>query len=158
MIPSVFVFLDAFPRTPTGKVDHRAFPAPGGSRPDLDTAFVAARSPVEDVLAGIWGEVLGLDRVGIHDRFLDLGGHSLQAMRILTRAITTFRVDLPLRELLEAPTVAAMAARLVQWQAQAVEDAEVARMLAELEALSEDEAQRKLAPEPIADRRAGDTP
>lgn len=118
MIPSAFVFLESLPLAPNGKVNRRALPAPAKARPNLETSLVAPRQAVEETLGKIWAEVLGLDQVGIHDAFLDLGGDSLQAMRIISRIIQTFGVKLPVRVFLETPTVATMALIIVQDQAQ----------------------------------------
>ena len=100
MVPSAFVVLDALPRTPNGKVDRSALPAPGRGRPELEGAFVAPRSSTEEELVLIWTETLGLDRVGVHDNFLELGGHSLLAAQLVSRVLKSFRVELPLRSLL----------------------------------------------------------
>jgi len=144
MVPSTYVVLDALPQTSSGKVDRRALPPPDGVRPDLDSGFVAPRTPLEKHVAAIWADSLGLDRVGIADSFLNLGGHSLLAGRIVARVLATLQVDLPPSVLLEAPTVAAMARAVVQRQAEAAGAAgEIA--LAELEALSEEDAARLLA-------------
>ncbi|HEX7238685.1 MAG TPA: amino acid adenylation domain-containing protein, partial [Longimicrobiaceae bacterium] len=109
MLPSAFVALDALPLTPSGKVDRRALPAPGGAGTE---AFVAPRTPAERTLAGIWAEVLGAGRVGAADDFFELGGHSLLATQVVTRVREAFGVELPLRAVFEAPTVAALAARI----------------------------------------------
>lgn len=109
MVPSAFVFLDMLPLNPTGKVDRRALPAPDASRPDLAGAFVAPRNSVEEILAGIWAELLKIESVGIHDNFFDLGGHSLLATQVMSRIAKVFHVELPLRSLFERPTVAALA-------------------------------------------------
>src|SRR5579863_6408186 len=107
MVPSAVVVLDALPLTTHGKVDRRALPAPEGERPDLGTTYAAPRTPAEEVVAGIWAEVLGLDRVGIHDNFFfDLGGHSLLATRVVAQTRTALRLELPVRVLFDAPTVA----------------------------------------------------
>ena len=109
MIPARFVFLAAMPLNATSKVDRTALPRASRTRPELETPFALPRTPIEERLAGVWAEVLGLDRVGIHDAFLELGGDSLLASRIVARVIDAFALDTPVRALLEAPTVAAMA-------------------------------------------------
>ncbi len=112
MVPSAFVVLEALPLTPNGKVDRRALPEPDNARPELGEDFVAPRTPVEEVLVGIWEEVLGLERVGIHDDFFELGGHSLLATRVISRVRDVFQVELPLRSLFEEPTVAGLSGRI----------------------------------------------
>jgi amino acid adenylation domain-containing protein len=109
MLPSAFVVLDALPLTPHGKLDRRALPAPDDQRPLGATDVVAARTPLEEILCGIWTEVLGVAQVGVFDSFFDLGGHSLLATQIVSRVRQAFNVDLPLRVLFEEPTVARMA-------------------------------------------------
>jgi acyl carrier protein len=108
---------------------------------------VAPRSPVEKELARIWSEVLKLEQVGIHDNFFNLGGHSLLATQVISRVINTFRVELPLRSLFEAPTIERMAVVITQNQAKKSGPEDLARMLTELESLSEEEAQQHLANE-----------
>jgi amino acid adenylation domain-containing protein len=149
MIPSTFVKLDKIPLTATGsgKVDRRALPEPGNKRPDLESPFVGPRTAVENELSLIWNAVLSLDGVGIHDSFLDLGGHSLLANQIISEVIKTFQVELPVRCLFEAPTVAEMAIIITQNQAKKAGREELSRMLTELKALSDEEAQRLLAQE-----------
>ncbi len=109
MVPAVFVPLDALPLMPNGKIDRRALRAPDRSRPELDRAFVAPRTPTEVLLAEIWTQLLDIDRVGIHDNFFDLGGHSLLATQLVSRARETFQIEIPLRRLFETPTVAGLA-------------------------------------------------
>jgi amino acid adenylation domain-containing protein/non-ribosomal peptide synthase protein (TIGR01720 family) len=86
MVPSAFVLLDALPLTPNGKVDRRALPAPDTTRPELAGAYVAPRTSVEELLAGIWADVLGLEKVGIHDNFFEVGGDSILSIQIIARA------------------------------------------------------------------------
>ncbi|MCP4664032.1 MAG: amino acid adenylation domain-containing protein, partial [bacterium] len=107
MVPSAIVLLDALPRTATGKVDRRALPAPESV--EAEAGFAAPGDPTEEILAGIWAAVLGRGRVGVHDNFFDVGGHSLLATQVLSRIRETFRVELPVQRLFEAPTVAELA-------------------------------------------------
>ena len=153
MIPSAFVMLRALPLTPNGKVDRLALPAPEGTRPELGTPFAAPRTPVEEELAGIWSEVLGLDQVGIHDDFFELGGHSLLATQVISRVMQRFQVEVPLPSLFEAPTVADMAVVIKQNQAKKAGKEEMARMVAELEVLPDEEARRFLTEEADTERR-----
>jgi amino acid adenylation domain-containing protein len=112
MIPASFVFLDALPLTPNGKVDREALPAPDQTRPESGADFVAPRTPSEGVLAALWCQVLGVERVGVEDNFFELGGHSLLATQLMARVREAFRVELPLRTLFESPTVAGLAAEV----------------------------------------------
>jgi acyl-coenzyme A synthetase/AMP-(fatty) acid ligase len=114
MVPSAFIPLDALPLTATGKIDRRALPSPSRARPALKSAFVAPRTPLEEKLAQLWAGVLGLDEVGVHDGFLDLGGDSLLATQVVSRVLTQFHLRVPLRALFDAPTVADMAPLLVE--------------------------------------------
>ena len=109
MVPSVFVFLDSLPLTPNGKVDRRALPMPDTSEPPLEETFVAPRTDDEEVLANIWGEVLGLERVSIHGNFFELGGHSVLAARLIFRVREALQIALPLHSLFQNPTVAGLA-------------------------------------------------
>ncbi|CAG0936138.1 nonribosomal peptide synthetase DhbF [Thermoflexales bacterium] len=116
MIPAAFVILDAFPLNPNGKVDRRALPAPQSVQADLGNASMPPRTPAEEMLANIWCQVLGLNRVSSDSNFFELGGHSLLATQLITRLRTAFQVDLPLRALFEAPTISQLAARLAAAQ------------------------------------------
>ncbi|HEX2187810.1 MAG TPA: amino acid adenylation domain-containing protein, partial [Longimicrobiaceae bacterium] len=111
MVPGAFVVLEAFPVTPNGKVDRGALPAPDtpGSR---GGTYVAPRTPAEERMAGIWAEVLGVERVGAEDHFFELGGHSLLATQLVSRVREAFRTELPLRVVFEAPTLAELARRV----------------------------------------------
>lgn len=145
MIPSAFVFLEALPLSPNGKVDRRSLPPPGRSRPELDTAFVAPRTPVEEELARIWVEVLSIDQVGVYDNFLELGGHSLAATQVISRAIKKFEFELPVQFLFQAPTVAQMAAAIGESRAKKLDAQDLDRILTDVESLSENEARQFLA-------------
>ncbi|MBI3472584.1 MAG: amino acid adenylation domain-containing protein [Candidatus Solibacter usitatus] len=110
MTPSAFVFLDALPLLPNGKVNRRILPAPPSAGAVQSRAETAPRNPTEEKLAAIWSGVLGLERVGVHDNFFaDLGGHSLLATQIVSRVRDAFGVDLPLTTIFEKATVASMA-------------------------------------------------
>jgi amino acid adenylation domain-containing protein/non-ribosomal peptide synthase protein (TIGR01720 family) len=112
MMPSAFVMLDALPMTPNGKVDRRALPDPSPDRQASEETLVKPRNPHEEMIGGIWAEVLGIESVGIHDDFFELGGHSLLATQVVSRIRKSFQVELPLRALFEAPTVAGLAEKL----------------------------------------------
>ncbi|HEX3126023.1 MAG TPA: amino acid adenylation domain-containing protein, partial [Thermoanaerobaculia bacterium] len=109
MIPSAFMILESFPLTPNGKVDRRSLPIPDWNRADDDGQFVAPRTPVEQTLAEIWTAVLRVARIGAFDSFFDLGGHSLMATQLVSRVRAALGIELPLRTLFEAPTLAEQA-------------------------------------------------
>ncbi|WP_442941967.1 amino acid adenylation domain-containing protein [Nostoc sp.] len=120
MVPSAFVLLESLPLTSNGKVDRRALPTP-----ELDSTllekYVAPRTPIEEMLALLWAQVLKLERVGIHDNFFEVGGHSLLATQLLSRIRTSFKVELALRELFERATIAELAQLIGQLQQQKIE-------------------------------------
>jgi len=112
MAPSAFMFLDALPLTPNGKVNRKALPAPEGQRPELETAYVAPRSGLEQTVAGIWRELLRVGQVGLHDNFFDLGGHSLLVVQMQARLRAALARDVPVVKLFQYPTIGALAAFL----------------------------------------------
>jgi len=128
MIPAAFVFLPAFPLTPSGKVDRRSLPEPDRQR-GSDRAYVPPATPAEETIAAIWSQVLGLDRVSVTDNFFELGGHSLLLPQVLHQLRPAFLVEIPLRTLFAEPTVEGLAL--------AVEELILAEMEAEMEAGSE---------------------
>ena len=103
MIPSAFVILESLPLTPNGKTDYRALPAPEFQS---QAQYIAPRNPIEEILSSIWAKVLKVAQVGIHDNFFELGGHSLLATQLISRIREAFQVEMPLRELFVAPTIA----------------------------------------------------
>lgn len=145
MIPSAFVMLDAMPLTHNGKVDRRALPVRDNSRPDLEIPFAAPQTSVDQKLAKIWAELLGIGQIGIHDNFFDLGGHSLLATRLISRVGAAFQIELPLRTIFEAPTVAGMAVQIVETKARMVFPQQLKDLLTDLDLLSNEETQRLLA-------------
>jgi aspartate racemase len=112
MLPAVFVTVAELPLTPNGKVDRGALPAPEGLADDQSGAYEAPQTAIEEVLAGIWAEVLGVERVSRRGNFFDIGGHSLLATRVISWVRKVFKVELPLRTLFEEPTVAGLAGAL----------------------------------------------
>ncbi len=109
MLPDAFVLLDEFPLTSNGKLDRRKLPEPDRSDLVTSSEFASPQTPTEEILARLWGEVLGLEQVGRDDNFFELGGHSLLATRLVARIRDTFKVDLSLRRLFERPTLTAIA-------------------------------------------------
>jgi amino acid adenylation domain-containing protein len=133
MIPSHIVPLDRLPRNAHGKIDRSSLPAPQtGERPSLEIEYYAPRTEVERRVAAIWQEVLGLQRIGIHDKFSDLGGDSLQANQVVIRIVEAFGVELRISELWKAPTIADTALRVVQDLARQLPSHEQRRLCAGL--------------------------
>ncbi|HEY0607043.1 MAG TPA: amino acid adenylation domain-containing protein [Herpetosiphonaceae bacterium] len=112
LVPSAFVLLQALPLLPNGKIDRRSLPEPSLSWPDPEHVFVAPRTPLEELLSRIWMELLGVERVGIHDHFFALGGHSLLAVQLIAHIHKQVGVQLPVRMLFESPTIAGLAAAI----------------------------------------------
>jgi amino acid adenylation domain-containing protein len=147
MVPAAFVYLEQFPLTPNGKINRRALPEPDRLRPELEEEYVAPSTPVETVLAGIWAEGLGLDRVGVRDGFVALGGNSLLATQLVSRVRDVFQVDLPLKTCLNL-TLAEVAAELDRVGREAGVDAgEVADVFIQIDQLSDTEVKTLLAQE-----------
>jgi amino acid adenylation domain-containing protein/FkbM family methyltransferase len=105
MVPSTVVVLDELPLTSSGKVDRRALPAPQSLSDDSGRSMIAPRTPIEELLAGLWANLLGVEQIGIRDNFFDLGGHSLLATQVISRLREAFKVEVPLRSIFETPTV-----------------------------------------------------
>jgi acyl carrier protein len=154
MIPSEFAFLDALPLTPSGKVDRRALPDVGAVAAGRRAEYVAPRNEVEEGIAAIWAEVLGVEQVGIRDDFFGLGGHSLMATQVIARVRSKYDAQVPLHLLFATPTVAGLAAA-VEKHRPATADEEVEELLAELAGLPKDEASLLLAGDQEADGEQG---
>lgn len=115
MIPSTFRKLDVMPLTPSGKIDRRALPVVESAPPSPEeTAGVAPRTPIEEQVAEIWAEVLGLEHVGVFQDFFKSGGHSIRAMQVISRLRDLYDIDLPLHTLFDSPTVAGLALQVTQ--------------------------------------------
>jgi amino acid adenylation domain-containing protein len=149
MVPGVWVEMERLPVTANGKLDRKGLPEPGGERPELESGYEEPRTETEKKLAEIWAQVLGVEKVGVHDNFFDLGGHSMLATQIISRTRKILQIELPLRRFFEVPTIAE--------QASAISEIETGNRLAllatelaelhELEQLSEAEAKRLLEEE-----------
>jgi hypothetical protein len=140
MIPSAFVLLDFMPLTPNGKLDREGLPFPEGVR-SVENAFVAPRTQDEQALASIWSELLKVDRIGVHDDFFDLGGHSLMATQVVARMRAVFGLEFSVRILFEHPTIAELAAKIAEAQGR---NATVEELLADVELLSDEQARELL--------------
>ncbi len=127
MVPSAFLHLEALPRTVHGKLDRAALPSPESWSLGSRAPYVAPRTAVEEVVAGFWSEILGLATVGVEDDFFALGGHSLMATQVISRVSRIFGVQVPLRQLFGSPTVAAIAAAVLDHEAAPGRSEKIAR-------------------------------
>jgi acyl carrier protein len=132
MIPGAFVRLDTLPLNASGKVDRAALPAPTAENTLRDDTYIPPRTPIEERLAAMLAPLLGLDKVSVEDNFFLLGGHSLLGTQLIARVRDAFDVDLALRALFDAPTIARLSAQVE------------ALLVAKLESMSEAEAERLL--------------
>ena len=145
MIPTFFVPIDEVPLTRNGKVDRSALVAPGIAREDLDLKYVAPRTPLEQRLASIWSQVLGLDRIGIHDNFFRLGGHSLLAAQVIAHIAQDLHVELPVGVLFDRVTVQELALAVEECQSgRNLDNAGLEDILSEVEAMTDEEVQGQL--------------
>ena len=110
MVPATFLLLPSLPLTPNGKIDRKALATPDADR--LADDFEPPATPTQDLVAGIWSEILGIERIGRRDQFFELGGHSLLATQVMSRVRAAFRIELPLRTLFDHPTVEAFASAI----------------------------------------------
>lgn len=118
MMPSAFMLLEALPLTPNYKIDRQALPAPMRSQTNSEQSYVAPRTPVEEVIAGVWSQVLGIEQVSVDDNFFELGGHSLLATQLISRLRHIFQLQLPLRHIFEFPTLKTLATAIEDMQSQ----------------------------------------
>lgn len=145
MVPSALVMLDELPLTPSGKLDRRALPDLDSARPEIEEAYVGPRTPVEEVLVGLWEALLGIERVGIHDDFFELGGHSLLATRLVSRIRDHLQVEIPLMALFEAPTVAGLSSTMLRDPSGRARIEKTARLVLKLIRLPDEEVEAMLA-------------
>ena len=147
MTPASFVTLGELPLTPSGKVDLRALPSPETQQPTPGRGFVAPRTAAEQLVAAIWAEVLGAESVGVEDNFFDLGGHSLLATQLVSRVRDLLQVEVPVNVVFESPTVAEFVERLAEFDEGRFDEGAAARLLSELEGMSDAEAEALVADE-----------
>ena len=136
-IPTIFVCLKELPLTANGKIDRYRLPTTQTISPELSAKFVAPQTATEKAIADIWLEILGVERVGIHDDFFELGGHSLLATQVVSRIRRALQTELSLRQFFDASTVSELATIITQNIAQNADEATLAQVLAELEELPE---------------------
>ncbi len=148
MVPAAFVTLERLPLTTHGKLDRQALPAPEQQHRVSHSTFVAPRTPLEQTIAAIWSDLLGVEQIGIYDNFFDLGGHSLLVTQFVSRLPDVLGIKLPIRSLFDTPTIASLAEIIEPLQHTAEDEdedlAELQRMLDEVEQLSDEELQRQL--------------
>jgi len=137
MIPAAFVFMDSLPFTVSGKVDRERLQSPNWNQLGKQINFVAPRNPLEVRLGELWGKLLGLERVGIHDNFFEIGGHSLSATQFLSRVKAAFQLDLPLRTLFEKPTIGELALVITEKLSKLVTPHDLDSLLANVEGKTE---------------------
>ena len=146
MVPSIFIPIEEMPYTRGGKIDRAALPRPGAERSTLMTSYVAPRTPLEEMLAALWAELLHVERVGIEDDFFTgLGGHSLLATQLRSRIRDTLGIDVPLQRIFESPTVASFAEAMAGGERERAHLERTAEHLLMLEDMSEEEVERMLS-------------
>jgi len=153
MVPATFETIEALPLMPSGKINRRALPDPK-SEEIIGETFVAPATPVEELLASAWREVLRVSLVGVHDNFFDLGGHSLLAAKVVSIVNRTLTVGFGMVDLFQAPTIASLASMLSERVAEREASTELEKLLKEVAALSEEEAQQLFASELKIDEAA----
>ncbi|MEI9989089.1 MAG: amino acid adenylation domain-containing protein [Rhizomicrobium sp.] len=152
MVPGDFVVLSHLPQTPNGKIDRRALPSPQAARDATGGSYTAPRTPLEEVVASIWGEILDVERVGIDDNFFEVGGHSLLAARLISRVRDWLKVEVPLKTLFRFPTPAQFAANLIATAPNPAAIEKTAKLILSLSDISDAEARQMLArPSPPID-------
>ncbi|MDZ7376799.1 MAG: phosphopantetheine-binding protein [candidate division KSB1 bacterium] len=144
MIPFHFIFVDEIPRHPNGKVDQSKLPDISSASAIRSSDFVAPRTPIEQQLAALWSQLLGIESIGIYDNFFTLGGHSLLATQMVSRVRDIFQIEIPLQKIFETPTIAGLALAITQFRAQLNQNEQLDQLLFELEQLSDAEAENLL--------------
>jgi amino acid adenylation domain-containing protein len=153
MVPATFEMIAALPLMANGKIDRRALPEPQARR-ETDEIFAPPRTPIEELLAAAWREVLKLEQIGIHDNFFDLGGHSLLAAKVVSIVRNDLSVDFGMVDVFQAPTIASLAELLYPRAVGEESENELASLLEELASLSDEEAQLRIDHEQRRDEEA----
>jgi len=149
MVPAVYVPLDKMPLTPNGKVDRKALAGRDLERSQSQSEFVAPSTAGQKVVAGIWSQVLGIERIGVNDNFFELGGHSLLATQIVIRLRENFQIDLPVGVLFEAPTIDSLLIRMAKvWDDPAIVE-DIAATIIQINELSAEEVSDLLSVEQV---------
>jgi acyl carrier protein len=144
MVPTAWVVLDDMPMTPSGKVDRHQLPEPDG-RAGVETEYVAPSSDSERALASFCQQLLGVDKVGIHDNFFHLGGHSLLATQLISRIRDELHADIPLRSIFESPSIEGLAIAIDMARKEAHDLDELSDSLDDIDALTEEQVEQLLA-------------
>jgi acyl carrier protein len=145
MTPDAFVALGELPLTRNGKVNRKALPAPERWQRGSEEAYVSPRTPVEEVVADIFKDVLKLDRVGAHDNFFEIGGHSLLATQLISRVRNTFDVEIEVRSVFEAGTVAELAEALIAQEPKPGQMEKIALILKKISGMTDEDMDAELA-------------
>jgi amino acid adenylation domain-containing protein len=145
MIPSAFVQMESFPLSPNGKVNRKVLPIPNHDRPELNQNYIAPQNPTQELLAEIWSEVLGIERIGIDDNFFYLGGHSLKAIQLIGQIHKTYELDITVRHLFNYPTIGELATVLGELVGGEQIIDEISRTIQEISQLSPEQVQAMLA-------------
>jgi amino acid adenylation domain-containing protein/FkbH-like protein len=154
MVPAAFVELERMPLNSNGKIDKKALPAADLARPERAEDFVAPETPLEGEVAGVWKEVLGLERVGVNENFFEIGGHSLLATRVIMLLRSRLGLSISLRLLFEYPTIAGMATALMDTLLDEADEPSLLEMILEVEQLSDNEV-RQLRSQGVTLRQNG---
>jgi SAM-dependent methyltransferase/acyl carrier protein len=137
MVPSTFVLLESLPLTSNGKIDRRALPMPGYTSPEMEETFVAPSTPEEEIMAALWAEVLGVERVGVHSDFFELGGDSLLATQITSKVREVFQVEIPLRAFFQKATVAKSLQVVIENEAKPGQTRKIAELLKKIKGMDD---------------------
>lgn len=144
-IPNFFVHLNEFPLTENGKIDRRKLPTVEEVRQDIKPTFVAPQTPTEQFIAEIWARMLSVPQVGIHDNFFELGGHSLLAYQVISRLSEAYHLQIPMRAIFDAPTIAGLALSVTNMQMAQEDVHDLTQMIEQIKLMSGDELETMLA-------------